>query len=101
MIGSSNPSSTFQSAAGHVLLGKRSNCLLVKDDVGRSKPTTRKLPSETHMYGKACPKNIESAGAGNVPYLLVLNLNVLQLLLTGEPTSLSTQTKIRCRTSLS
>lgn len=36
-----------------MLLGKKSNCLLVKDDVGRAKPSTRRLPQNDHVYGKA------------------------------------------------
>lgn len=35
-----------------VLLGKKTNCLLVKDDVGRAKPTTRKLPDDSFVFGK-------------------------------------------------
>ena len=52
MMNESNPSSTFQKAGGQVLLGKRTNCLLVKDDVGKSKPTTRKLPGDGFAFGK-------------------------------------------------
>lgn len=29
------------------------NILLLKDDVGKSKPTTRRLPRDTFVYGKA------------------------------------------------
>jgi len=38
--------------AEQVLLGKKTNVLLVKDDVGRSKPNTRDLPSDQFAYGK-------------------------------------------------
>ena len=36
-----------------VLLGHKTNYLLVKDDVGKAKPTTRDLPHNVHRYGKA------------------------------------------------
>jgi len=36
-----------------MLLGKRTNVLLVKDDVGKAKPTTRKIPSDQFAFGKA------------------------------------------------
>ena len=58
-------SNTFQSAGGQVLLGKRSNCLLVKDDVGRAKPTTRRLPGDGYAFGRSNVQNIESASEGN------------------------------------
>ena len=61
----SNQSSTFQAAGGQVLLGKRTNCLLVKDDVGKSKPSTRKLPQDGFAFGAPKAQNIESAGEGN------------------------------------
>lgn len=35
-----------------MLLGKKSNVLLVKDDVGKAKPTTRNLPKEEFVFGK-------------------------------------------------
>ena len=35
-----------------VLLGKASNYLLVKDDVGRAKPSTRNLPDNGFAFGK-------------------------------------------------
>jgi len=34
------------------MLGKRSNMLLVRDDVGKSKPTTRNLPQPSFVFGK-------------------------------------------------
>jgi len=46
------------------LLGKSTNPLLVKDDVGKAKPATRKLPDAQFAYGKPESKNIESAGEG-------------------------------------
>lgn len=35
-----------------MLLGKKTNVLLVKDDVGKAKPFTRDLPSEQFAFGK-------------------------------------------------
>ena len=43
------------------MLGKRTNMLLVKDDVGRGKPTTRNLPKEDFAFGKG-NRFDESAG---------------------------------------
>ena len=40
----------------------KSNILLVKDDVGRAKPCTVKLPQGNHVYGK--PDNKDQEGAG-------------------------------------
>lgn len=45
-----------------MLLGKRTNVLIVKDDVGVSKPTTRKLPGDGFVFGKSNVHNTESAG---------------------------------------
>ena len=36
----------------NVKLGKSSNYLILKDDVGRSKPTTRALPPWDFAYGR-------------------------------------------------
>ena len=36
----------------NVLLGRPTNYLIVKDDVGKSKPTTRNLPDFAFTYGK-------------------------------------------------
>ena len=30
----------------------KNNILLVKDDIGKAKPTTHKLPGNSHIYGK-------------------------------------------------
>lgn len=49
----SHMGSTFQKNAQSMLVGKRTNILLVKDDVGKAKPSTRKLPSEHMAFGKA------------------------------------------------
>ena len=41
---------------------KTNNVLLVKDDVGKSKPATVKLPGVGHIFGK--PENRGQEGAG-------------------------------------
>ena len=41
---------------------KTNNVLLVKDDVGKPKPATVKLPGEGHIFGK--PENRSQEGAG-------------------------------------
>jgi len=43
---------TFQRSAQN-MLGKRTNVLLVKDDVGKAKPCTKNLPSSEFAFGKA------------------------------------------------
>ena len=53
-----------------VLKTKGSNPLLVKDDIGKAKRTTRKLPNEDHAYGKADKKDPEGANAGT-PFLRI------------------------------
>ena len=58
-----------------MLLGKRTNCLLVKDDVGRSKPATRNLPSEDFAFGKQSQFN-EGAGDGKSLDLSELNVTL-------------------------
>ena len=55
--------STFQRNAQAMLLGKRTNCLLVKDDVGKAKPATRNLPQKEFAFGKGS-QFTESAGDG-------------------------------------
>ena len=72
----SNPSTTFQKAGGQVLLGKRTNCLLVKDDVGKAKPSTRKLPKEEFAFGKSNNHNIESAQQGKELHVLTFITSV-------------------------
>ena len=47
-----------------VILGSKKNYLLVKDDVGRSKPTTRNLPNEQFSYGRPDHKDCESDADG-------------------------------------
>ena len=54
---------TFQRNAKAMLLGKRTNCLLVKDDIGKAKPFTHTLPANEFAFGKGTVFT-ESAGAG-------------------------------------
>lgn len=42
------------------------NHLLLKDDVGRSKPTTRDLPYGHFTYGKPEIKDLEDAARGKL-----------------------------------
>ena len=44
-------------------MGKKTNYLIVKDDVGRSKPTTRNLPSPDFAFGKHDQTGSEGAGS--------------------------------------
>jgi hypothetical protein len=44
---------------------KSHNYLLAKDDVGKAKPTTRKLPTNDHAYGKVDTKDPEGVSQGN------------------------------------
>jgi len=37
------------------------NCILVKDDVGKAKPTVYDLPAETHAFGRSEPPDVEGA----------------------------------------
>ena len=45
----------------NIVLGNKRNYLIVKDDVGRSKPATRALPQFGFMYGKADKSDGEGA----------------------------------------
>lgn len=47
----------------NILLGKRTNKLILKDDVGKGKPATTKLPHEQFAYGRSSHYT-ESAGDG-------------------------------------
>lgn len=42
----------LQRNAQEVLLGKKTNVLILKDDVGKPKPTTRDLPDDKFAFGK-------------------------------------------------
>ena len=44
--------------------GPSNNVLLQKDDVGKPKPNTRKLPPETFTFGRKEIRDIEDAGMG-------------------------------------
>ena len=54
-------SSSMSKTNREVLLGKASNYLLVKDDVGKAKPSTRNLPNEGFSFGKPDNKTQEPA----------------------------------------
>ena len=43
---------------------KRENMLLVKDDVGKARPSTYNLPPSDFAYGKALPRDKEGASLG-------------------------------------
>ena len=45
------------------MLKATSNYMLVKDDVGKSKPSVRDLPEFGYTYGKPPPENEEGVGA--------------------------------------
>lgn len=47
------------------------NVLLVKDDVGKAKPFTRRLPHEQFVYGKPEIRDIEDAGQGKLLLILL------------------------------
>ena len=47
-----------------MVLGSKTNYLIVKDDVGKPKPTTRKLPKEDFVFGK--PDQTGAEGAGSI-----------------------------------
>lgn len=42
----------------------KKNILLVKDDIGKAKPTTRKMPPDTFTFGKAERRDPEGVRAG-------------------------------------
>lgn len=45
-------SNKLQRTGEQILLGKKTNVLLLKDDVGRAKPSTRNLPDDSFAFGK-------------------------------------------------
>ena len=47
-----------------VLLGSKKNFLLMRDDVGKAKPSVRQLPPEGFSYGKPDLKDPENASKG-------------------------------------
>lgn len=48
------------------MIGASTNVLLVKDDVGKSKPTTRDLPGEGFAFGKSNEKDPEGVAEGKI-----------------------------------
>lgn len=51
-LGSSSRNEAFLRNAESMVLGSTTNCLLVKDDVGKSKPATHSIPGAGFAYGK-------------------------------------------------
>ena len=51
--------------------------MLVKDDVGKSKPSTYNLPSDGFTYGKALPRDKEGANKGN--YFGLINQSLVSM----------------------
>jgi hypothetical protein len=60
------------------------NHLLLKDGIGKSKPTTRDLPDPEFIYGKPEIRDPEGASEG-----IFLVLNFLQLLQVGNSISIA------------
>ena len=52
-----------------VCLGRNTNYLVLKDDVGKAKPTTRDLPPSTFAYGKTDKTKQEGAGVITTSWL--------------------------------
>ena len=52
-----------------VLLGNRKNYLVLKDDVGKAKPSTRDLPGPAFAYGKTEKAKQEGAGVITTSWL--------------------------------
>ena len=50
---------------------KRENMLLVRDDVGKAKPSTYNLPPADFAYGKALPRDKEGANLGFYIFFLI------------------------------
>lgn len=73
----SNPA--LRNAGDQILLGKRTNVLLVKDDVGKAKPTTRNIPKGDFAFGKPAggQEMLESAQDGMFPILSVINWSII------------------------
>ena len=62
--------------------GASNNVLLQKDDVGRPKPNTRRLPPETFTFGKKEIRDIEDAGQGEYRLLLFRFRRLFFILIT-------------------
>ncbi len=59
------------------------NHLLLKDDVGRAKPTTRALPPQYFIYGRAEIRDKEGASEGmNKPMSNITGYSCVQLALS-------------------
>ena len=52
-----------------MIVKNKNNYLLLKDDVGKSRPTTRALPSGEHAYGHALVPDKEGVGACKIKKL--------------------------------
>ena len=53
------------------LNSQKYNVLLLKDDVGKPKPNTRRLPDEKFSFGRAIYRDAEDTGQGrSVHYIL-------------------------------
>ena len=59
----------------------KQNVLLLKDDVGRPKPSTRRLPGNQFIFGKPEVRDPEDAGKGKLS--LKSNNYAVQLPLSG------------------
>lgn len=55
------------------------NYLLLKDDVGRPKPTTRDLPTYQHAYGHSAIPDKEGVGACKY-YSIIIHLLLITIL---------------------
>ena len=53
----------------------------MKDDVGRPKPNTRRLPNEKFSFGMAIPRDIEDTGQGMNPQSHPFQTNLIMFLL--------------------
>lgn len=47
------------------LKNKSHNYMLMRDDVGKARPTTRDLPRGNHAFGYSCVPDKEGVGACN------------------------------------
>ena len=59
----------------------RYNVLLVKDDVGKPKPNTRRLPDQEFSYGKPEIRDVEDAGQGKTNTRILLDSNTKRILI--------------------
>ena len=54
------------------------NVLLLKDDVGKSKPNTRTLPDSGFFFGNAIYRDAEDAGQGKYHSYAQLDTNTIE-----------------------